>query len=81
MYLFQPVNYVDVDGTQHLFTFHYVSISTSLQIGVRPLLLIFTFHYVSISTDFRFRVHGSYYYLHSTMYLFQPESPIPSLWI
>ena len=50
MYLFQPpwnnINMILVSK----FTFHYVSISTSVNPKIRTYEWLFTFHYVSIST-------------------------------
>ena len=79
-----------------VFTFHYVSISTTCKYPARCDNLKFTFHYVSISTSiiinstslkiiyiplciyFNIRRSPAWFTaindLHSTMYLFQPES-------
>ena len=55
------------------FTFHYVSISTTSSMFIAGHLIRFTFHYVSISTVSIHEVELMNGYLHSTMYLFQPD--------
>ena len=56
------------------FTFHYVSISTDSVHSGGGGSLPFTFHYVSISTEQEINEDTDILHLHSTMYLFQPES-------
>ena len=55
------------------FTFHYVSISTWSDREFHSLHNEFTFHYVSISTNQISNIILQRLYLHSTMYLFQPQ--------
>ena len=55
-----------------LFTFHYVSIKTSLSCRFRFFCSWFTFHYVSIKTFKRSFSRFSLTHLHSTMYLLKP---------
>ena len=55
-----------------LFTFHYVSISTSCRSPFNSRNNVFTFHYVSISTITPMVALVRPLHLHSTMYLFQP---------
>ncbi len=59
-------------GLVLVFTFHYVSISTSGKTLSAVKRLVFTFHYVSISTLLNTFLTFCQAYLHSTMYLFQP---------
>ena len=58
-------------GLVLVFTFHYVSISTSGKTLSAVKRLVFTFHYVSISTLLNTFLTFCQAYLHSTMYLFQ----------
>ena len=52
-----------------LFTFHYVSIKTTLHRNVSRFKKLFTFHYVSIKTVILLLLHICSMDLHSTMYL------------
>ena len=73
MYLFQLIK---VLSTQFInrFTFHYVSISTYVELRKLLSKIRFTFHYVSISTFHSMYLFCYRSYLHSTMYLFQQET-------
>ena len=52
MYLFQLV-LLEIFVIHPIFTFHYVSISTTPKLGAIAVFRAFTFHYVSISTIFK----------------------------
>ena len=57
-----------------LFTFHYVSIKTSLHTSSAITFPLFTFHYVSIKTVSPEYTALPIVYLHSTMYLLKLTS-------
>ena len=55
-----------------LFTFHHVSIKTTVSLYIDISILLFTFHHVSIKTLMETKMGTSYDNSHSTMYLLKP---------
>ena len=59
--------------SNHLFTFHNVSINSGSSLGLSILLQLFTFHNVSINSDMPGITNDfGQIYLHSTMFLLIP---------
>ena len=64
--------------SNHLFTFHNVSINSGSSLGLSILLQLFTFHNVSINSDMPGITNDfGQIYLHSTMFLLIPPAESP----
>ena len=74
MYLLNLVWALTMIIASLLFTFHYVSIKSMVTGSTRYRRYAFTFHYVSIKSIIRIRIYRAHLYLHSTMYLLNPDA-------
>ena len=74
MYLLNPDFMLTFFSLTLQFTFHYVSIKSTLDMEILTCSLEFTFHYVSIKSLLRLWTWVPPWHLHSTMYLLNRES-------